>query len=453
MNRRAHDAVGIGILRTGRFLSKAIVVTKAVLILSSYGAAEEGEAWPTSGKTAREEVAPSRVIEVPEGREAEWLAIGDLDNDGDLDFLTARNSDQAVTALTAYDRDGNVIWKWGEEGSSIIVYDVPAQIYDIDDDGKNEVLYSIAGYLIVANGADGVEKRRWALPKGLAVADCIMIANFRGGEKPGDIVVKSRYDHVWAYDNNFSLLWEWRGNTGHHPWPDDVDGDGKDELFCGYTLLDDDGKEIWRLKPEPEGHADTARVCRDLDGKSPNVPWYLTTCCGGGDLIVTDRRGDRLWQMRPKVTLHFQSARAAEIRPDIPGKEIVVDVAGDPLPSPDRLMLLDSRGNVVGTYLADYTRFHDVIDWNGDGVMEIVIPRADGIFDGRGRKLVQFLNPPPHPTDRETPFCYIADVYNDGNDDVILLDDSSIRIYNNPKLPRGKPKPLVSKRHYNYTFY
>ena len=443
---------GVRNMRRGDSLFR-IVVLCAMSQLLSWRTPGHGEDWTTSGPGAEEEVAPSKVIEAPAGREAEWLAIGDLDNDGDLDFLTARNSNQAVIALTAYDRDGNVMWKWGEGGSPIIVYDVPVQIYDIDGDGKNEVLYSVVGHLIVANGTDGVEKGRWSLPKGLMVADCIVIANFRGKKKPSDIVIKSRYDRVWAYDNNFSLLWEWRGNTGHHPCPDDVDHDGKDELFCGYTLLDDDGKEIWRLKPEPSGHADTARISWDLDGKSPDIAWYLTTCCGGSDLIVTNHRSDRLWQMGPKVALHFQSARAAEIRPDIPGKEIVADIAGDPLPLADRLMVIDMKGNVLGSYVADYTRFHEVIDWNGDGVMEIIIPRADGIFDGSGRRLVRFLNPPPHPTDRETPFCYAADVYGDGNDDVILLDDSSIRIYSNRRLPARKPKPAVMQRYYNYTFY
>jgi len=408
---------------------------------------------PLQVEGAREEIAPLKIIEVPEGREAEWLAIGDLDNDGRLDFLTARNTNQAVTALTAYDLDGNVMWKWGAGGGPTITYDVPVQIYDIDGDGQNEVLYSIRGYLVVANGADGAVEKKWRLPDKLAVADCITIANFTGKKKASDILIKSRYNHVWAYDNNFSLLWESAGNTGHHPCPDDVDGDGKDELFCGYTLLDDDGRELWHLKPEPAGHADTARICWNLDGKSPGRPWYLTTCCAGNDLILTDFLGKRLWQMRPDVVLHFQSARPAELMPEIPGKEIVVDIAGDPESSPDRLIVLDLQGNILGSYMPDYTRFHDVIDWDGDGVMEIIIPRAEGLFDARGRQLVRFLNPPPHPTDRETPFCYVADMYRDGNDDVILLDDSSIRIYSNPNLAPRKPKPLVMKRYYNFTFY
>lgn len=400
-----------------------------------------------------EEVLPSKVIEVPIGREAEWLALGDLDNDGDLDFLTARNQNQALTALTAYNREGDILWRWGDGGGATITYDVPLQIYDIDGDGENEVLCSTQGHLVIANGVDGAEEKRWPLPKGLAVADCIIIANFRGKKTPSDILIKSRYDHVWAYDSSFSPLWEWSGNTGHHPCPGDIDGDGRDEVFCGYTLLDDNGREIWHLEPEPAAHADTARICWDLDGNSPDIPWYLTTCCGGNDLILTDHFGKRVWQMRPDVVLHFQSARAAELRPDIPGQEIVVDIAGEPGEPPDRLMLLDAKGNVLGNYLPDYTRFHDLVDWNGDGVAEIIIPRADGIFDTTGRQLVRFLDPPPHPTDRETPFCYVADMYNDGNDDVILLDDSSIRIYGNSTLRPRNPKPLVMKRYYNFTFY
>ncbi|HJN14932.1 MAG TPA: hypothetical protein QGH10_05565, partial [Armatimonadota bacterium] len=146
-----------------------------------------------------------------------WVALGDLDGDERLDYLVARNTDQRITALTAYANAGHELWRWGEGGGEDIAYDIPCIIYDIDHDGAAEVLISIAGYVLVLSGDTGEEERRHALPEGLSVADCIIIANLRGLAEPADIIIKTRYDKAWAYTDGWEPLWEFEGNTGHHP--------------------------------------------------------------------------------------------------------------------------------------------------------------------------------------------------------------------------------------------
>ena len=39
------------------------------------------------------------------------------------------------------------------------------------------------------------------LPEGLAVADCLILANLRGLSTPADIIIKTRYYPAWAYTN------------------------------------------------------------------------------------------------------------------------------------------------------------------------------------------------------------------------------------------------------------
>ena len=73
------------------------------------------------------------------------------------------------------------------------------------------------------------------------LGDSLYFCDFRGQGRAGDIVLKDRYNSLWALDGNLELLWQAQCNTGHYPFAYDVDGDGKDELAIGYSLFDHDG--------------------------------------------------------------------------------------------------------------------------------------------------------------------------------------------------------------------
>ena len=45
-----------------------------------------------------------------------------------------------------------------------------------------------------------------------------------------EILVKDRYRNFWVFDNDLKLLWQGEGQTGHYPYPLDIDGDGRDEI-------------------------------------------------------------------------------------------------------------------------------------------------------------------------------------------------------------------------------
>jgi hypothetical protein len=389
-----------------------------------------------------------------------WLALGDLDGDRRLDFLVARNNQQAVTALTAYDNSGRELWRWGEGGGANIAYDVPAVIYDIDRDGRADVLVGIRGFLLVLDGLTGWEKQRWPLPPGLEVADCIIIANLRGLKAPADIIVKTRYDDAWAFTNSWQPLWEFHGNTGHHPDVRDIDGDGRDEVLCGYTLLDHDGSLSWQH--DLPAHADAARLVEEEPGGAVRA---LNTCCGGNDMVMSELGGEIMWQQRPAVEdFHFQSVHLGELRPDIPGYEIVSD-EGWARPGRGRLALLTAWGEWLGStawgewlgsYYVSYPRFQRLMDWEGDGVMELVIPSDGVLVDGQGRLRVRLASAPLLDGPGEmSPMAFVADLLGDGRDELVLLNARRIVVYANPDPPHAElaSKPVVMRRYYNATYY
>ena len=95
--------------------------------------------------------------------------------------------------------------------------------------------------------------------------DSILFADFAGRGYAQDLLVKDRYSNFWVYDKDFELRWEKRAcNPGHYPMEYDVNGDGRVELVCGYTLYARDGKVLWS-RPELGGHSDAVYV-EDMDG-------------------------------------------------------------------------------------------------------------------------------------------------------------------------------------------
>jgi len=77
-------------------------------------------------------------------------------------------------------------------------------------------------------------------PYALENGDSIAFVNFSGNKDRHEILIKDRYTHFWIYNNKLELLWKGDGQTGHYPYPMDVNGDGRDALAIGYALWSPD---------------------------------------------------------------------------------------------------------------------------------------------------------------------------------------------------------------------
>ena len=173
-----------------------------------------------------------------------------------------RDAYGTISCLTAMDLDGNILWQYGEPTDNMeignISADMPMQIYDIDGDGYDEVITAKNFEVLILDGKTGNVKKRAKTPlstmeeDGTIIGvpdgeyafdrinpDGMRICNFRGLDKPRDILIKDRYCRVYALNDDLEVMWHFQSdkNTGHFPFAIDINGDGYDELLVAMSSL------------------------------------------------------------------------------------------------------------------------------------------------------------------------------------------------------------------------
>src|SRR5204863_7001313 len=140
----------------------------------------------------------------------------------------------------------------------------------------------------ILEGSTGKLRKKVQLAGG---KDSLLFADFARRGYPQDLLVKDRYTNFWVYDmaQNFKLLWsKLNVNPGHYPMNYDLDGDGKDELLCGYTLYAPDGRELWSHPEFGNVHLhDDAVYIEDMDGDGR--PEIAIAC--SSDAVLLDSAG------------------------------------------------------------------------------------------------------------------------------------------------------------------
>jgi hypothetical protein len=370
-------------------------------------------------------------------------------------FIPGDDSLLGIRALTAMDLEGNVLWQIGEPcdclEDTLTTCDLPLQVYDIDGDGYDEVLCLKNFHLLVLDGRDGTIKNSFPLPLnpreenrfGRVMGDAIIIANFRGLDRPRDIVVKNRYRQVWAYDDKWNLLWtnEFR-NTGHFPMPYDFDGSGKDDMIVGYARLSHDGAVKWNTGWED--HADEIAIGR-FDPSRDGL--LIAMAAGEAGFNILTPAGEVVYR---RFLGHAQRLSAAKFRADIEGIQFyLVTFWGQA----GIVSLHDCRGNVLLEFEPTATgTVLNPVNWAGDGVELALISGSrahGGMLDGYGRRVVEF------PDDGHPELCSEAlDLAGDARDEVLLWDNESIWIYTQDRpCPADRVYRPVRYPHWNASNY
>jgi len=395
------------------------------------------------------------------------IRFGHLAGDERLDFVLgqnmkfAGNNFQTIQCLTAMNLDGEVLWQFGEpvdaEDAGMITSDVPFQIYDIDGDGRDEVLGIKNFILYVLDGRTGEVKASMPTPVAphgeragsldetvfhRISGDSILIANFRGLERPSDIVVKDRYNNVWAYDDEFNLLWTVRCNTGHFAQPYDFDGDGRDELYVGYTLIGPDGEVRW--SKDWADHTDEI-VIGAFDPDRDDV--QIGIVCGDEGFNILTPDGEVLHR---EMLGHGQRVSAAKYRDDLPGLQYyAVTYWGNP----GIVSFHDCRGQKLFSFEPAATgTIASPVNWAGDGVELLLLSTSvehGGMVDGHGRRVVVF------PDDGHPDLASeVLDLTGDARDEIVTWDMERLWIYTQDRPFEGeriyKPRRFP---HYNASNY
>lgn len=391
------------------------------------------------------------------------LRFGDMTGNGQIDVLVGQvvhhnypsDSHTELSCLTAMTFDGEILWQKGEPDPENyhLTNDVAFQIHDFNNDGRNEVIYTMNFELIVADAATGKTIKKISTPKSKIqndkfekiLGDCLFFFDADGNGYDGNLLTKDRYNHFWVYNNKLDLLWEGKCRTGHYPCAADIDGDGRDELAIGYSLFDNDGSLIWSLDDVISDHSDGVAIVNYSEDFNGNpVIMYAASDDGyyrvdlDGNILVHHDIG------------HVQNPAIANFRSDLPGLETVtINFWGNQ----GLVHYYDQHGTIYFDF--EPNQFGSMVlplNWKGDGEEYFVHNpniREGGVFDGWGRKVMVF------PDDGHPDMCNaVLDVTGDCRDEIVVWDSNEIWVYTQKDSPKnGKLYKPVRNPLYNYSNY
>jgi hypothetical protein len=402
-------------------------------------------------------IQPWKTIAIEVDHGGQWVLLGDIDGDGEVEIVSAENHNEGDThytsAVAAQKLDGSVLWCWGDPavGRKSWHHDVACQIHDWDGDGANEVVLSTKGFVVELDGATGEERRRIAIPDD--ASDCIVFCDLSGKGRASDFLVKNRYHQIWAHDEAGELLWTITNpggfRTAHQPRPMDIDGDGRDEIMAGYAMLNADGSVRWVYESKQvnlaHGHMDCARLFRK--GATPKDCRIVMTCCGANNIAMLDGTGAVVWEVSGR---HFESLQVGKFIADHPGPQILVDIDHQPA-GKSPIWVMDAHGKQLGQIVTSYCRHHRPIDWTGDGVQEFVVANPQALYGGDGQRVAQFATPSQESGKYEIS-ALVGDVTGDGVPDICFVTPSTVYVYKNEKGRKpAEPTPLGTGS--NFTLY
>jgi MYXO-CTERM domain-containing protein len=254
-------------------------------------------------------------------------------------------------------------------------------------------------------------------------------------------------------DNAGKLLWTYSGITGHYNVPFDMNGDGKDEMFTGYVVLDQTGKPKY---PDPiaKDHPDNIWI-GDVDGDPTNGVEVVYGLAQQPSIqcISPSSNGKVLWTNSDMT--EAQQVILADYLPDQPGLE-VYGLDRTIRNSKDSLFLLDSSGKTIwkesGTNGGGGTAIKPIPNWDGTNQpMVLAFKRGSAqVWNGQHAMVHKM------PMDGN---AMVGDFGGDGKTEILMYSKTTANIYAIAQFDYNTPAPNPghpmhqTRQNYNWSRY
>ncbi|AZK49128.1 G-D-S-L family lipolytic protein [Paenibacillus lentus] len=360
-------------------------------------------------------------------------SVGDLDGDGEYEIVlmwspsNAKDNSQSgytgIVYLDAYKLDGTRLWRinLGHNIRAGAHYS-PFLVYDLDGDGKAEVVLKTAdgtldgqgkvigdaskdhrnssGYVLlgdefltVFDGETGAalstvdydpprgDVGAWGDTYGNRVDRFLAAVAYLDGEHPSVIFSRGYYTRTvlaaysfkdgqltkqWRFDTNDDGNGSYVGQGNHNLSVGDVDNDGKDEIIFGAITIDDNGQILYSTNL---GHGDAIHF-GDLDPTRPGLEVFgvhESTGAKYGLEMHDAATGEILWG----VFTGRDTGRGmtADIDPNYPGEEAWASTITNEEHIPIT-GLYSARGELISESIPSSANFG--VWWDGDLLRELL---------------------------------------------------------------------------------
>jgi hypothetical protein len=375
------------------------------------------------------------------------VAIHDLDGDGSAEVICFWHQPNRLAVQTRpnhKEQDGSVEPSY-ESADWQSLSDIVVQIRD----GKTgKVIRQAAPVEITSRRCQSKpkpEQPRLSIGRRTAnwVHQRILVANFRGSDRPRDFVIKLGDTHV-AFDDRLNVLWsyttewvEYSKCPAYIPAVGDIDGDGRDDVNSGYFLLDHDGRPFWKRRLGD--NMDSVAITAWDDGQVRAV------CSGLGHIM--DARGKVVLSLGKNEVPHGQEVRVANLIDDLRGPEMIIRHKGH---SPATILVSSETNQIISRCQLNASPTNvgmEPVFWNGSAKAALLY-NGGWLWDLKTMKgnPLPDLPPPNGGKVHRMGFYHAipANLCGDDREEIVLWDPTATEIF------IYAPKPLDQSAYRGY---